>query len=187
MPITQTKAAHPMPFPATRQPSATVPAHSPSVRTPPPTGTGHRQKKEPHDTAPPAERRHARSYGVHRSKPPQSRRRNRRHAGMFPQSRPSVRYIPQKNTERIKTVSAALSHRRYCLSAAGRLRVPASLPPTCRPAGLRRNSRPLNPTRHPKGVSHPLSPPCPHSTVRGGRRVYRYRKYRTPIPERYRV
>ena len=155
--ITQMKAAHPMPFPAARQPSATEPPYLRTVR-------------------PSVASRPERDTGRKRSRMMLSRQQ--RDATPV---RPATGYGTDKDSIGGAKAPPILSLR------CGTTTRPTYQPPTCRPAGLRRNNRPLNPIWHPKGASHPLSPPCLHSTVRDGSQEHRYRKYRTPIPERCRA
>ena len=166
--ITQMKAAHPMPFPAARQPSATEPPYLRTVR-------------------PSVASRPERDTGRKRSRMMLSRQQRDATPGRTAciAANPAV---PQTQPQTCGHVSAVPTcHPVRPATGYGTTTRPTSLPPTCRPAGLRRNNRPLNPIWHPKGASHPLSPPCLHSTVRDGSQEHRYRKYRTPIPERCRA
>ena len=232
------KAAHPMPFPATRQPSATEPPYlrtiRPSAASRPERDTGRKRSRimlsrQQRDAT------HGRTACIAANPAvPQTQPQTCGHVSAVPTChpvRPATGYgtdkdsiggglgPPQKEVSsgapppppthpppcgndapappshpvRPAPGTAPYKHSRGGAFAppilsfrCGTTTRPTSLPPTCRPAGLRRNNRPLN-LWHPKGASHPLSPPCLHSTVRDGSQEHRYRKYRTPIPERCRA
>ena len=182
------KAAHPMPFPAARQPSATEPPYlrtvRPSVASRPERDTGRKRSRmmlsrQQRDATPGCTACIAASPAV-----PQTQPQTCGHVSAVPTRhpvRPAKEYGTDKDSIGGAKAPPILSFR------CGTTTRPTSLPPTCLPAGLRRNNRPLYPPRHPTRVSHPLSPPCLHSTVRDGSQEHGYRKYRTPIPERCRA
>ena len=182
------KAAHPMPFPATRQPSATEPPYlrtiRPSAASRPERDTGRKRSRimlsrQQRDAT------HGRTACIAANPAvPQTQPQTCGHVSAVPTChpvRPATGYGTDKDSIGGAFAPPILSFR------CGTTTRPTSLPPTCRPAGLRRNNRPLNPIWHPKGASHPLSPPCLHSTVRDGSQEHRYRQYRTPSPERCRA
>ena len=127
--ITQMKAAHPMPFPAARQPSATEPPYlrtvRPSVASRPERDTGRKRSRmmlsrQQRDATPGRTACIAANPAV-----PQTQPQTCGHVSAVPTChpvRPATGYIVK--TERIKTVSAVQKHRRYCLSAAGRRHAP---------------------------------------------------------------
>ena len=183
------KAAHPMPFPAARQPSATEPPYlrtvRPSVASRPERDTGRKRSRmmlsrQQRDATPGRTACIAANPAV-----PQTQPQTCGHVSAVPTCHP-VRPATGYGTDK-DSIGGAKAPPPILSLRCGTTTRPTSLPPTCRPAGLRRNNRPLNPIWHPKGASHPLSPPCLHSTVRDGSQEHRYRKYRTPIPERCRA
>ena len=146
------KAAHPMPFPATRQPSATEPPYlrtiRPSAASRPERDTGRKRSRimlsrQQRDAT------HGRTACIAANPAvPQTQPQTCGHVSAVPTChpvRPATGYGTDKDSigggvgpprrgysgggrrtppKRIKTVSAVISHRRYCLSAAGRRHAP---------------------------------------------------------------
>lgn len=123
--ITQMKAAHPMPFPATRQPSATEPPYlrtiRPSAASRPERDTGRKRSRimlsrQQRDAT------HGRTACIAANPAvPQTQPQTCGHVSAVPTCHP-VRPATGYGTD--KDSIGVLSHRRYCLSAAGRRHAP---------------------------------------------------------------